>query len=120
MARVTTGLSIILPFRLATPLPRALASAMASIMARALLRSFSLGINTLCSGSIWRGLMTDLPSKPSFLIRVASAMKPSSSLTLENTVSSAAMPAARAAFRIIQRAKSSSMPSLRVVFRSVT
>ena len=32
-ARMTTGLSIILPLMLATPLPRALASAMASIMA---------------------------------------------------------------------------------------
>ena len=32
-ARITTGLSIILPLRLATPLPRALASAMASMTA---------------------------------------------------------------------------------------
>ena len=32
-ARITTGLSIIFPLRLATPLPRALASAIASIMA---------------------------------------------------------------------------------------
>ena len=45
---------------------RALASAMASIMARALFKSFSLGIKTWCSGSICLGLMTDLPSKPAF------------------------------------------------------
>ena len=55
-----------------------------------------------------------------FLV-VSFRQEPVSSAAFENVASAVtAIPAARAAFRIMHRANSSSMPSERVVFRSVT
>src|SRR6185503_13576859 len=64
-ARSTTGRSTIAPFRAKTPRPSPDSRSYAVTTPRAHTSSASLGANTLCTTSSWRGWMHALPRKPS-------------------------------------------------------
>ena len=104
LAELMIGASIIFPSSATAPLPSSSAIFAASTTRRACSTSLAVGANALCSGSIWRGLMRDLPSKPRRLMTATSRRKPSVLLASLKTTSKQWILATRAACRIAARA----------------
>ena len=84
--------SIILPSRLAAPLPCASAVRSSSMMRRALATSASGGLKTVLAMAIWLGWIAHLPSQPSAAARRAPAIYPSGSEKSPNGPSMARKP----------------------------